>query len=419
MTQRKTSGTDGASPLEEVDDAGSPAYLSRGTDSPWYRGWAITTEERAAYREMSKASARAKRLARDAEPLHPLYKPRLNNDALMPRLPSNGLRALSLFSGGGGLDIGFDHAGFEHVASYEILDFAAQTLQSNRPSWAVMGGARGDVTGVDWRPYCGRVDVIHGGPPCQPFSTAGRRNGEVDPRDMFPEFVRAVLAVEPRAFIAENVPGLQTAKFRQYIGQVILEPLARLYRVEVFDLAASDFGVPQKRRRVVFFGTKIGETAASPAPPPATHRIAGNDCDGPGGQGGLFGSNQALPVTMGAREALGLPDIGVDGLAPTLRCALTGPRHTTSVLSSVSALREWGRLQIWPNGVSRDRELARRYPTKHGHFRLSVDDCALIQGFPASWRFTGPTYKALGQIGNSVAPPMAYNIALAVAKALR
>lgn len=121
---------------------------------------------------------------------------------------------------------------------------------------------------------------------------------------------------------------------------------------------------------------------------------------------------------MGTRAALGLPDIGADGLTPTLRSTLTGPRHTTSILSSVSAQRSWAALEIWPNGVAKTRAAAARFPTENGHRRLAVADCAVLQGFPSWWHFHGAVYMSLGQIGNSVAPPVAYRVALAVAQAL-
>ncbi len=104
----------------------------------------------------------------------------------MPRLKSNGIRTLSLFSGGGGLDLGFDLAGFSHLSSYDVLDFAGDTLRANRPGWDIQSGKAGNVLEVDWAPYRGRVDLIHGGPPCQPFSIAGRRKARVISETCFP-----------------------------------------------------------------------------------------------------------------------------------------------------------------------------------------------------------------------------------------
>jgi DNA (cytosine-5)-methyltransferase 1 len=132
----------------------------------------------------------------------------------------------------------------------------------------------------------------------------------------------------------------------------------------------------------------------------------------------LVDQTESLQRCMGVREALGLPDIGFDALSPTIRSSLTGPRHTTSVLSSVSAQKVWEKLQIWPNGVAPNREQARLFVPKNSHFRLSVPDCAILQGFPDSWSIYGAVYMALGQIGNAVPPPMAYKVATSVAQAL-
>ena len=121
---------------------------------------------------------------------------------------------------------------------------------------------------------------------------------------------------------------------------------------------------------------------------------------------------------MGMREALGLPDIGIDTLCPTIRCAFTGKRHTTSILNSTASANNLAKVGIWGSGVGSDRKKAAIFPTKNGHFRLSVQDCAILQGFPESWKFQGAVYKVLGQIGNSVAPPVGYHVADSVSKAL-
>jgi DNA (cytosine-5)-methyltransferase 1 len=282
----------------------------------------------------------------------------------------------------------------------------------------VFGGADGDVRKVDWREYKGRVDVIHGGPPCQPFSSSGRQLGKDDVRDMWPEFVRAVLQIEPLAFVAENVPALCAAKFESYVQSTILKPLGSKYTVTSFEITAESVGVPQVRRRVIFVGFKNPKAATKYAIPEPTHLPLAVDSAALT-QGTLFASSDERPRCPGARWALGLPDIGFDALAPTLRSGLTGPRHTTSVVSSVSAHKIWDRLGIWPNGVAMNRDKARDFVAKTGGFRLSVTDCALLQGFPEDWRITGAVYMAIGQIGNAVAPPVGYALAKSVARALR
>jgi DNA (cytosine-5)-methyltransferase 1 len=384
-----------------------------GTDAPWYQPQELSKAERSAFSEMSRRSAEAKRRAFEggAVPKHEINLPKLDPEALMPQLPRNALRALSLFSGGGGLDLGFDRTGFEHVASYEIVTDAAATLSANRPQWDVKSGEEGDVTRVDWRNV--KVDVIHAGPPCQPFSSAGRQLGHEDERNLFPEFIRAVREIKPLAFVAENVRALLNGKFSQFVQEQIVQPLSRNYVMHTFDLSAASFGVPQVRTRVFFVGFRRG-LKAEYYPPTPTHYFDGDDI--PPMAEAINGVS--LQRCMGAREALGLPDIGFDALAPTLRSGLTGPRHTTSVLSSVSALKLWNRLQIWPNGVAASREAAQKFVPENGHFRLSVPDCALLQGFPQSWRFSGAVYKAIGQTGNSVAPPVAYQVALSILRTL-
>jgi DNA (cytosine-5)-methyltransferase 1 len=388
-------------------------YQAKGTEASWYKGRTLTEEERARFRRTTLASqaAKAKAVRGDCSaPKHPVPVPRLMAEHLMPVRPPNTLRVLSLFSGGGGLDIGFERAGFDHIASYEIREDAATVLRAAKKQWTVYGGVDGDVCHVNWERYKGTVDVLHGGPPCQPFSHAGYQSGENDVRDMFPQLVRAVQSVEPLVFVAENVPGLSSKKFSQYLQKTIYDPLAGKYSIRMFTLEAASFGVPQRRRRVWFVGFRNRTDANRFRIPGATHTPDQAPVDR------LHFDD--LPPTMGAREALGLPPTGYDSLAPTLRSGLTGPRHTTSVLSSVTALKQWGDLGIWPNGVAADRERAAAFIAANGHFRLSIPDCMLLQGFPSDWPIQGPVYKCLGLIGNSVAPPMAYRVALAVAHSL-
>ena len=389
-----------------------------GTHTDWYEPRNLTESEREVFRKRSTASQLASLAAKRGEgpkSIHPIYKPNFDPNLLMPQCPSNGLTALSLFSGGGGFDLGFDLAGYKHVSSYELLDFAAETIKKNRPGWRIYGGDQGDVTKIKWSDYVDNVDVIHGGPPCQPFSTAGRQKGKNDSRDMFPEFVRAVQEIKPLAFVAENVKGLATTKFSSYIEQTILRPLNSEYEIRQFLLNAADFGVPQGRVRLVFLGLhkdKVGKIPSCPSPTHDPSRFK-NKTETTNTQSELF-VEDSLPQTMGVREALGLPEIGYDSLCPTLRCSLTGPRGTTSILSSTAALKVWNQLMVWPNGVSATRDRAQHYPAKKDHYRLSLEEVALLQGFPNYWKFEGAVHKSLGQIGNSVAPPKAYRIAMSI-----
>lgn len=370
----------------------------------------LTDEQRDRYRSISiRSQARKQALLRGHREDSPIRGVRLGSrldpNDLMPQLERNGLTCLSLFAGGGGLDLGFERAGFEHRAAFEILDICGETLRLNRPMWDVRSGAlSGDVRVAAFTPFRG-VDVVHGGPPCQPFSIAGKQAGADDPRNMWPDFIRCVLQTRPRAFIAENVPGLLDKKFDSFVRENIIAPLEGSYTIFKFKLSADDFGVPQARRRVFFVGFRAARDAARWVPPVPTH----------GDVETIFGP--LLPRNT-TRKSLGLPDIGVDEVAPTLRSGFTGPRNTTGILNSKAALKVWNSLNIWPNGVQSTRSKAAAYTPENGHFRLSVDDCGLLQGFPGDWRFSGAVYQVLGQIGNSVCPPVAYSVARNVARAL-
>lgn len=376
------------------------------TTDPLHTPQPLTASRREEFRRMATNSREAKRKAIAGEgpsPVHPVNKPRFNPLSLMPRLKYCGVDAISLFSGGGGLDLGFELAGIGHLGSWEILDDAATTLKNNRPNWQVYGGADGDVRGINWKKYRGNVGIVHGGPPCQPFSAAGRQRGAEDPRDMWPEFIRCILECRPDIFVAENVAAITSSRFHNYVEATIMTPLRGKYHVHIVEMQAYEYGVPQIRRRVLFFGFRTRALEKKWVAPVPTHLPP-------------HSTSNELPKTMGVREALGLPNVGVDDLCPTLRSGLSGPRHTTSILSSVSAQHKYEALGLWPNGVAANREAAHRFVTKNGTFRLSVPDVQLIQGFPESWKFHGATYMQLGQIGNSVAPPVAYAAASSISR---
>lgn len=367
-----------------------------------------SSNEPSVHSERSKKAFAAKRQGALDYALNPSRSfpvPKFDPSILMPKQAPNHLRTLSLFSGGGGLDLGFDLAGFEHVCSWELVSEAADTLSHNRPEWEVKGGLAGDVRSQDWTEYRGKIDVIHGGPPCQPFSSAGKQLGPLDPRDMWPEFVRAVLDVRPRAFVAENVAALAHQRFDKYREEVILKPLGDHYKLHIFTLRAEEFGVPQSRKRFFIVGFDPSSSRPGFTAPETTHANYGKP-------------DLLSPTTMGVREALGLPPIGIDGISPTIRCSWTGPRGTTSILSSASASKTFAKYAIWPNGVAPSRDAAASFPAKDGHYRLSVEEVALLQGFPSDWIFAGSTYLKLGQIGNSVSPPVAYNVARSIASFL-
>lgn len=168
-------------------------------------------------------------------------------------------RALDLFAGAGGLTLGLSLAGWDVITAIEIDKWAAKTHKANFPVTNVLQYVRD----VNFHSFRG-IDLIAGGPPCQPFSVAGKQLSSADPRDMVPQFIRAVSEAKPRAFLMENVPGLLTARNALYTRQTVgqLEDLG--YRVYVSKLNASKYGVPQGRERVFFVGVRRGVTFVFP-----------------------------------------------------------------------------------------------------------------------------------------------------------
>jgi DNA (cytosine-5)-methyltransferase 1 len=190
------------------------------------------------------------------------------------------MRSLEIFSGAGGLALGLENAGFKHAAFVEFNKHACLSLKENFRSDKVFCT---DVREFDFEGV-GAVDIVAGGPPCQPFSMGGRHAADQDDRDMFPYAIRAIETLKPKAFIFENVKGLLRASFSDYFEYIVLRlsypdchfglqtdwrlHLKRLrankfrsysgikYEVQFKLVNAADYGVPQSRQRVAIVGTR-------------------------------------------------------------------------------------------------------------------------------------------------------------------
>lgn len=197
------------------------------------------------------------------------------------------MKSIEMFSGTGGLALGLQQAGFEHEALYEWDKDSCDNLRHNInegypgvKDWKVF---QTDVRTVKYDGYTGKIQLVAGGPPCQPFSLGGKHQAYNDKRDMFPEAVRAVRETKPQAFVFENVKGLLRKSFSSYFNYILLqlqhpeiakkddmtweEHLSLLeqhhtaghdegisYNVVFRLLNAADYGVPQSRHRVIIVG---------------------------------------------------------------------------------------------------------------------------------------------------------------------
>lgn len=206
------------------------------------------------------------------------------------------MRSLELFTGGGGLALGIERAGFRHAALVEYDHDSCETLRANART-APLRGKPWPVRELDAREYpyerwAGQIHLLAGGPPCQPFSIAGRHAGDTDSRNMFPVMIQAARALRPQAILIENVRGLAREVFRPYLDYIALQlrfPTVtprddeswteqkrrldrvsadnahhdleyRVYGPRVFNLV--DFGVPQSRQRLFFIALRSDITVA-------------------------------------------------------------------------------------------------------------------------------------------------------------
>lgn len=305
---------------------------------------------------------------------------------------------LSLFTGGGGLDIGLEMAGLDTTVCVDNDPESCKTLRHNRPNWEVF---EGDIRNFEPK---GKFDLVVGGPPCQGFSTAGKGNPD-DPRNfLWREYFRIVEKVRPLALLLENVAGMANKKNAHHLNEFIahLEQLG--YSVTYGILNAADFGVPQERKRLILLAG-LGWTPELPKPTHSDKRVSAKQAIGDlvkGAKKGILNHepNDHAPhvVERWIRLAEGEVDpnyrrgrIYSDRPSPTIRA---GGGHG-------------------PRGD----HLAGFHPPIHYKLprQLTVRESARIQSFPDDWIFQGSKTAQGRQVGNAV-PPL---LARAIGEALR
>lgn len=169
---------------------------------------------------------------------------------------ANNITAISLFSGAGGMDIGFERIGIKIIFANELLKDAANTYRANRPNSSIM--AEGDIASIIRKDFLSlKADLVFGGPPCQGFSVAGKMNPNDERNKLIFAFLEAVKLIKPKAFVMENVKALATLiKWKEARDKYIATAATLGYICFPFVLNATDFGVPQKRERVFFIGIR-------------------------------------------------------------------------------------------------------------------------------------------------------------------
>ena len=177
--------------------------------------------------------------------------------------------AVALFCGAGGLSLGFERAGFEILLSTDIDPDAIQSYRTCFPSVNVW---LGDIRRLNTSALPRNVDILLGGPPCQGFSSAGQKFWDDERNKLLAEYIRILAAVRPKWFLMENVEGLLTAWNGQYICETVKALLSLGYNVTLDKIYAHAYGVPQRRKRTILVGNRLGHIFRFP---PYTHNVSG------------------------------------------------------------------------------------------------------------------------------------------------
>lgn len=353
----------------------------------------------------------------------------VDRETIMDNFTPSQPKYVSLFSGGMGLDLGLEAAGFSPAVCVENDKAAVQTIRLNRPNLPVLAVGVEGVTGPDLLKagsfVAGSVPLVVGGPPCQAFSVIGNRKGLLDGRgQLLFEFVRIVNELRPDVFVMENVRGLlsmsllpnahsdpvpdqSSFEHGSLVKHLFKEFFELGYRVDCFVVNAVNYGAPQIRERLIFIGNRHGLLATFPQPQFSNRK---NDCLPPlKTLGDVIGSSFKDPC----------PEI-MDFSPRKLRYLSMVPpggnwRSLPLEIQKESMGKSWflkgGRSAYW-------RKLSFAFPsptvvTMPNHAgtsmchptelrAITVGEAAAIQEFPATWRFVGSTAEKFRQIGNAV-----------------
>lgn len=307
------------------------------------------------------------------------------------------LSVVEICAGAGGQARGLERAGFEHRAAVEIDTAACATLRLNRPDWHVIEDDVHNVSGAQF----GRVDLFAGGVPCPPFSLAGKQLGKADERDLFPQALRMIEEMNPRAVMLENVRGLASPRFAEYRQEIVSRLHALGYETWWQLINASDFGTPQLRPRFVLIAIR-GSAAKHFVWPEAS--------------GGAPTVGEVLFDLMAAR--------GWKGAAAWARHAKTiaptivggSKKHGGPDLGPTRARNQWRELGVDGIGIA-DEAPGPDFP-RDGIPKLTTRMVARLQGFDDAWVFSGKKTAAYRQVGNAFPPPVACALGTAIAEAL-
>lgn len=310
---------------------------------------------------------------------------------LAPRA-ENAPTVISTFAGAGGSSLGYSMAGYRELLAVEWDDNAVETFKLNFPGIPVY---HGDIANLSVEQCLemagiepGALDVLDGSPPCQGFSTAGKRVLD-DPRNqLFREFVRLLRGLQPRAFVMENVSGMVKGKMKLVFADILRELKASGYRVKAAKLNAMYFHVPQSRERIIFMGVR-DDLRREPSFPKAQSRPFA-----PSFENVQADYLPALPVTGKTAEIMRRLEPGQNASdLPELRGSWFGNFRVSLNTPCPTITKEAGLFKRYPKVF---------HPVEDRG--ISIGELKRIASYPDQYLFAGKWVDAWAGIGNSVPP---------------
>lgn len=320
---------------------------------------------------------------------------------------------IELFAGAGGLALGLEQAGFDGLAYVEINGDACETLRRNRPRWNVIDG---DVHGIDFRQYDGRVDLVSGGFPCQAFSMAGKRLGFGDIRGtLFAEVIRCANETHPKMLLMENVKGLLSHDGGRTFETIRHEVEQAGYSLQWKVLNASYHGVGQARERIVMIGIRddLSEKISFEYPEPDGRQTTLRDAlDGvPDSPGASYSEKKAKVLDLVPPGGCWV-DLPQDIAREYMKSSYDSPGGKRGMARRLS----WDRPCLTLTTSPSQKQTERCHPDDTRP--LTVREYARVQSFPDDWEFAGGIGSQYRQIGNAVPVEMARRIGVQIIKAL-
>lgn len=328
------------------------------------------------------------------------------------------MKLISLFSGCGGLDLGFERAGFSIIAANEFDKTIWETFEFNHPKTKLI---RGDIRKVGEEQFPDEIDGIIGGPPCQSWSEAGALRGIDDDRGkLFFEYIRILQKKQPKFFLAENVSGMLANRHSDAVKNIISQFEACGYNVSITLVNAKDYGVAQERKRVFYIGFRKDLKIEFQFP-----------------QGSTVDDSKKITLrdVIWDLQTTAVPALDKNKRNPA---AINNNEYFTGAYSSIfmsrNRVKSWDEQAFTVQASGRQCQLHPQAPKmvkvgkndcrfvegmEHLYRRMTVREVARIQGFPDDFVFVYESVNdAYKMIGNAVPVNLAYEIAVAIQKLL-